>query len=81
MRSLDKYDRAVVRQFQDQVEALAVTMHGIECVLPELKIDVDWFGHEAVNDLRMLVRLALAHFYMALEGPSSENACYDAQGK
>ena len=64
MRSLDKYDRAVVRQFQDQVEALVITMHGVECVLPELQIDVNWFGHEAVNDLRTLVRLALDHFKM-----------------
>ena len=77
MSSLDKYDRAVVRQLQDQVEALAITIRGIECVLPTLKNEVGWYGIEAMNDLRTLVRIALDHFRMRLEGPRSENACYD----
>ena len=79
MRSLDKYDRAVVRQFQDQVEALAVTVAGLEYVLPDLQLDVDWFGQEAVKDLRTLVRLTLNHFKMYSEGPPSENICYDSR--
>ena len=77
LTKLDKYDRAVVRQLQDQVEALAVTIAGVECVLPTLKGEVDWFGNEAVGDLRTLVRIALDHFHMQLEAPRVEDAAYD----
>ena len=81
MALIDKYNRAVVRQFQDQVDALVVTIRGIECVLPTLKNEVGWYGIEAINDLRTLVRIALDHFRMRLEGPLSENACFDARLK
>ena len=69
MKSLDKYDRAVVRQLQDQVEGLAITIAGVKCVLPGIHDEIEWFGHNALEDLRTLVRIALGCLKMELEAP------------